>query len=66
MYRNNGNMSKRKHKTDYQLIADAYGVSVFAVKRALERRDEFPKNRLIKAYDRLQAAKELTLKKMVA
>lgn len=57
-------MIKRKHKTDYQLIADAYKVSVYAVKRALERREEFPNNRLLKAYEKLQAAKLEAVAKM--
>lgn len=57
-------MNKRKHKTDYQIIADHFGVSVFAVKRALERRDDFPNNRLVKAYDKLQAAKEKAISKI--
>lgn len=59
-------MIKRKRKTDFQLIADAYGVSVWAVKQALKTRDQYPNNRLVKAYDRIQVAKEVTIKKLVA
>lgn len=57
-------MNKRKHKTDYQLIAEKFDVTTFAVKRALERREQYPDNRLVKAWDKLQKAKKTTLKKL--
>lgn len=59
-------IATNRNLTDYQLIAKAYGLTAYAVKRALERRKQYPNNRLVKAYDRLQAAKEVTLKKLVA
>lgn len=55
---------KTKPKTDYQLIAERYKVSVWAVKQALKTRDRYPNNRLVKAYDVLQAAKLKAVKEM--
>lgn len=62
-----GKMNRKiKHKTDNELIAETYGVSVQAVKMALNRRKSFPNNRLVKAHDKLQKAKASTLRKLVA
>lgn len=61
-------MNKRitKAKTDFQIVAEACGVGVYAVKKALQRRDEYPNNRLVKAYDRLQGIKSKAVKKIAA
>lgn len=49
--------TKPKPKTDYQLLADKFKVSVWAVKQALKTRERYPNNRLVIAYDKLQGAK---------
>ena len=56
----------RRNKTDYQLLADAFGVSVWAVKQAIKVREHYPNNKLIKAYDELQEAKRRSVKNMAS
>lgn len=59
-------MAQRRTKTDAQLIAETYGVSVYAVTQALKLRTMYPNNRLVKAYDKLQTAKQKTLRQIKA
>jgi|GEM_PF-2950842 len=50
-------MTITKTKTDYQIIAEEFGVTVGAVKQAMKRRHQFPNNRLVAAYGKMQQAK---------
>lgn len=59
-------MAIRRTKTDYQLIAETHGVSVWTVKQAIKLRATYPNNRLVKAYDKLQVAKRKALKQLKA
>lgn len=52
-------------QTDLKKIADAFGVTYDAVQKALQRRKEYPNNRLVKAYDNMQAAKAAALQTSV-
>jgi hypothetical protein len=52
-------------QTDLKKIANAYGVTYDAVQKALQRRKLYPNNRLVKAYDSMQAAKNAALQTSV-
>ena len=54
-------MSNNNRKSDYQIVADAYGVTVEAVRKAVQRADEYPNNRLVITYNSIQDAKEKAL-----
>jgi hypothetical protein len=54
-----------RSQTDLKKIAIAFGVTYDAVLKALQRRNDYPKNRLVKAYDKMEAAKIAALNKSV-
>lgn len=55
-------MRKRRYKSDYELVAGVHGVTPAAVKKAVDRQNSYPNNRLVKTFNKLQKAKSNALK----
>lgn len=53
-----------KPQTDTAKIAEEFNVTQNAVTKALNRRAKYPNNKLVKAYDAIQAAKDEALKNL--